>query len=181
MICSSSHLKHQHTSARLSSLASITSSPQPACRRANARKFSFAPCRSSSLGGAALPTSSRIRSSLSTVLLPGATSVLPPERRGAPPTAQAPLQEAAGLQFYRCRLLRRPAQLLTLAQNIERNYAPTPKDSAFGSCVVPMNSTRVSPLPHKGPGWHRLPPPTKAQPGPVCKGKEQWKQRRVGR
>src|SRR5919107_3054048 len=87
MIRSSSHLKHQHASARLSSLDSITSSPQPACRRANARKHSLAPCRSSSLGGAALPTSSCIRSSLSTVPLPGATSVLPPERRGAPPTA----------------------------------------------------------------------------------------------
>ena len=59
MIRSSSHLKHQHASVRLSSLASITSSPQPACRRANARRYSLAPFRSSSLGGA-LPTSSRI-------------------------------------------------------------------------------------------------------------------------
>lgn len=43
-----------------------------------------APFRSSGLGGA-LPSSSRIRSSSSTLPLPGATSVLPPERRRAPP------------------------------------------------------------------------------------------------
>src|ERR671916_136303 len=95
--------------------------------------------------------------------------------------SSAPLQGAVGLPVYLCHLLRRPARLLTRPQNIERNYAPTPKDSAFGSCVVPLRSTKVSPLPHKGPGWHRLPPPTKAQPGPVCKEEEQWKQRRVGR
>src|ERR687890_2028059 len=94
--------------------------------------------------------------------------------------SSAPLQEVAGLQFYRCHLLRRPAQLFTVPQNVERNYAPTPKDSAFGSCAVPMSSTRVSLLPHKGPGWHRLPPPTKAQPDPMCQEEQQWKQRRVG-
>src|ERR671917_2322269 len=51
-------------------------------------EISLAHCCSLSLDGATLPTSSCIRSSLSTVPLPRATSVLPPERRGAPPTAQ---------------------------------------------------------------------------------------------
>jgi hypothetical protein len=41
--------------------------------------------------------------------------------------SSASLQDAAGLQFYRCHLLRRPAQLLTEPQNVERNYAHTPK------------------------------------------------------